>query len=246
MKPRKSRPKAPLPHKRGFGEGAAYFEQRGTRKINAPDWPKPPKDDFMRRAREMVDGADWLLKREGELTYFGARRCARGGGDGPVTLLAWAANIGTRFGFSSQIFLGAKYLAVLHETEITLEDQKVPFPKKMAQVYALCDAWHWFHREAYEEHRKEFMGARTIDNLAKPHANRSEEKQQRKPIIAKCCEVEWAENPLLSEKAGPTARKIFEDVNKKLNMSGHSQYGNDKSLESVILEIIRDAKAARP
>src|SRR5262249_36191219 len=108
-----------------------------------------------------------------------------------TSLLSWYGDVAARRGVLSPItlavkFLGLQFLAIkliASGIDENSSDAEVEMERRINQIISLCDAWHWFHMEAFGEHVRAFAGVTSRESLAKGPASRRAKAGPRNELV---------------------------------------------------------------
>jgi hypothetical protein len=194
---RKSR-RSRLPHQRVLlpdnDPSLIYYESRGLREFSIPAGAAgKPHEPHLTKARELNQFAHRILQRSGERSLKDALAALDNKKKNDAeseskmisrSLLKWYSEIAARHGSLSPVAIAAAFLGVQHVTiDLLIDNADATTPEEVArkvkQVYALCDAWHWFHLEVSQEHRRAFSGAKSIEGAQRGGRKKHPGRDQR-------------------------------------------------------------------
>jgi hypothetical protein len=164
-----------------------------------------------------------------------------------AAVMAWDFDIAIRYGILSPVTLAANFLAGVHSITSSYAgrlvdkqaDNALPdITRRMLQVFAFADTWHWLHMEVYGEHRRAWGATRSAENLGAAAVSRAEKKKERVEIVRRVCEVYWTKHG--RRNAAHTATRLYSDAQKILEAKGYQTYTRE-SFVKVVREIFRES-----
>jgi hypothetical protein len=254
------------PARRGFkhtrefiddnGKPDTYIERRGLREFKTPA-SKQARAKLLPRAQEeavlLSIAALEILKRAGERTLLDVLESVRQAKPEDeetaikAAVMAWDFDITIRYGILSPVTAAANFLAGVHSIKDAFVDRLTDkqadnalpdeITRRMQQVFAFADTWHLLHMEVYGQHRRAWGSARSAENLGAAALARAEKKKKRMEIVRRACEVYWTKHG--RRNAAQTAERLYSDVRKTLETTGHQTYTRE-SFVVVVREIFRE------
>jgi hypothetical protein len=158
-----------------------------------------------------------------------------------TSLLSWYGDVAARRGVLSPItlavnFLSLQYLAVKQIAsgiDESSSDAEAEMERRINQIMGLCDAWHWFHMEAFGEHDRAFVGLTSRESLAKGPASRRAKAGPRSEVVRSC----------ISDSAGVSAselaRRRFKTINNALAQRKLQPFKTGMALATAIRRLRR-------
>jgi hypothetical protein len=205
--------------------------------------PRQPSDT----ARQLAAVARALLRKAGErsldevIENANATKANDPDEAMRTSLLSWYGDVAARRGVLSPItlavkFLGIQYL-VIRLTASSIDEQSsdadVEMERRINQILGLCDAWHWFHMEAFGEHDRAFSGMTSRKSLAKGPASLRATARARSEVIRSC--ISGSANVSSSE----LARHRFKTINNELARNNLQQFETQMALAKAIQRLRR-------
>jgi hypothetical protein len=233
------------------GKPDTYIERRGLREFKIPA-SKQDRSKLLPRVQEEAQllsiAASKILKKAGEKTLSdvleGVKQAKSKDEDAiKAAVMAWDFDIGMRYGILSPVTLAANFLSGVHSiTNAFVDgladkqaDDAVPhLTRRVQQVFAFADTWHWLRMEVYGEHRLALDGARSAENLGAAAPARAEKKKERMEIVRRACAAYWAKHG--RRNAAHTAERLYSEVQETLKTKGHQTYTRE-SFVKVAREI---------